>query len=145
MDNIQRLIVNDTPTVDVVEMKHGEWIKNAINPDAMREFHKLKTISLEKARYIMATVKQVIDRVELLDTIHESVVYRWLGQLDGRTYTFPEDKDTELKIKEPDDSLYDLYLKAMNTFFMGDLKDYQDKAIDFQLAYQEYLDKEQGI
>lgn len=32
-------IVQEQPTADVVEVKHGYWVKNAPNPEAMKSFH----------------------------------------------------------------------------------------------------------
>ena len=33
-------LINNTPTADVVEVKHGEWIRNERNIPKMREFHE---------------------------------------------------------------------------------------------------------
>ncbi len=87
----------------------------------------------------MATIKQVIDRVNLPETITDSIKYRWLGELDGIKYKFPEDKDTELVAKEPYDTIYDKYLYAMKDFVSGDLANYSASAILFESAYYEYL------
>ena len=38
--NIVTPILAGTPTVDAVEVVHGEWIKNEPNTEAMREWHK---------------------------------------------------------------------------------------------------------
>ena len=32
--------IENQPTVDAVEVVHGEWIKHKINPEAMRLFHQ---------------------------------------------------------------------------------------------------------
>lgn len=88
----------------------------------------------------MPTVQQVIDRVNF-PGISDSIKCMWLGELDGVRYRYPEDKDTELKIKEPDDKIYDLYLEAMNAFFSGELSEYSAKAILFEDEYQEYMRK----
>lgn len=89
----------------------------------------------------MATVKQVIDRVKLPGEIADSIKCMWLGEFDKVRYRYPEDKDTELKIKEPDDNIYDLYLEAMNAFFSGELSEYSAKAILFGSEYQAYMRK----
>ena len=87
----------------------------------------------------MATVKQVIDRVKLQGDYSDSIKCMWLGELDKVRYRYPEDKDTELKIKEPDDTIYDLYLEAMDAFFSGELAEYSARAILFESEYQAYL------
>lgn len=89
----------------------------------------------------MATVQQVIDRVKLPGEYSDSIKCMWLGELDGVRYRYPEDKDTVLKIKEPDDNIYDLYLKAMDSYFAGDISGYFVDAQMFQIRYQEYLEK----
>ena len=33
--------IKSAPTVDVVEVKHGYWVKNAPNPEAMKSLHEL--------------------------------------------------------------------------------------------------------
>lgn len=87
----------------------------------------------------MATVQQVIDRVKLPGEITDSIKCMWLGELDKVRYRYPEDKDTELKIKEPHDNIYDFYLEAMDSFFRGELAEYSAKAIRFESEYQAYL------
>jgi hypothetical protein len=89
----------------------------------------------------MATVQQVIDRVKLPGEIADSIKCMWLGELDKERYRYPDDKDTELKIKEPDDNIYDLYLDAMYAFFCGELSEYPSKAILFEDEYQAYMRK----
>lgn len=84
------------------------------------------------------TIKEVISRVNLPETINDSIMYRWLGELDKKTYKYPDDADTELAIKDAD--IYEKYLIAMIDFCSGDLKAYQKSAIEFQLAYEERLE-----
>lgn len=84
----------------------------------------------------MPTIKEVLNRVKLSGNIRESVKYRWLGHLDNKSYKYPDDADTELVFKTPD-NLYDLYLKAMNDFFAGDMVNYSASAILFEQAYAE--------
>ena len=38
--DIQEDYIAKIPAVDVVEVKHGYWVKNAPNPGAMRTLHK---------------------------------------------------------------------------------------------------------
>ncbi len=84
----------------------------------------------------MPTIKEVINRVKLQGKICDSVKYRWLGELDNKSYEYPDDADTELIFKNPD-NLYDLYLKALNDFFTGDMVNYSASAILFEQAYAE--------
>ena len=35
------IVLLQTPTADVAEVKHGKWIKHRPNPKAMDEFHKM--------------------------------------------------------------------------------------------------------
>ena len=80
------------------------------------------------------TIKEVIEKVTLSGEIPDSIKYRWVGELDGKKYRYPEDADTELKYSF---NLYKLYLIAMNDFFTGDLSDYAASAILFEKAYAE--------
>lgn len=93
----------------------------------------------------MATIQQVINRSEFMQTIRSPVLYRWLGEFDGVQYRYPEDKNTELKIKEPNDNLYVLYVRAMNDFFNFDLAAYSASAVLFEHEYSEYLRKNGGV
>ena len=34
-----RQIIDEEPTADVEEVKHGEWIRHEPNPEKMRDFH----------------------------------------------------------------------------------------------------------
>lgn len=80
------------------------------------------------------TIKEVMEKVTLSGEIPDSIKYRWVGELDGKKYRYPEDADTELKYSF---NLYKLYLIAMNDFFTGDLSDYAASAILFEKAYAE--------
>lgn len=33
-------VLNEAPTADVAEVKHGEWIRNECNIEKMKEFHE---------------------------------------------------------------------------------------------------------
>lgn len=80
------------------------------------------------------TIKEVIEKVTLPGEIPDSIKYRWVGELDGKKYRYPEDADAELKYSF---ELYKLYLIAINDFFTGDLSDYAASAILFEKAYAE--------
>ena len=82
----------------------------------------------------MPTIKEVLNRVKLPGEISDSIKVRWLGELDKKKYSYPDDADTELKYSF---NLYKLYLIAMNDFFTGDLSDYAASAILFEKAYAE--------
>ena len=80
------------------------------------------------------TLKEVIEKVTLSGDIPDSIKYRWVGELDGKKYRYPEDEDVEIKYSF---ELYKLYLIAMNDFFTGDLSDYAASAILLEKAYAE--------
>lgn len=85
----------------------------------------------------MPTIKEVLNRVKLPGNISDSIKVRWLSQLDNIKYRYPEDADMELAFKPPYDHIYDLYLRAMNDFFTGDMVNYSASAIMFEQAYAE--------
>lgn len=80
------------------------------------------------------TIKEVIEKVTLSGEIPDSIKYRWVGELDGKKYRYPEDADTELKYSF---ELYEKYLIAMNDFFSGDMDAYVDSAREFERVYAE--------
>ena len=80
------------------------------------------------------TLKEAIEKVTLSGDIPDSIKYRWVGELDGKKYRYPEDADVELSYSF---ELYKLYLIAMNDFFTGNLEDYASSAIMFEKAYAE--------
>ena len=82
----------------------------------------------------MSTIKQVLDKVNLSNSYPNAILYRWLGELDKRKYSYPEDADTELAID--DTEIYVKYLVAMNDFYSGDLIAYGESAMEFERAYQ---------
>ena len=63
------------------------------------------------------------------NVIPDEIKYKWLATLDGRisievfgekeakTYTLPDDADTELLVKAPHDDIYVLYCSAMVDFY----------------------------
>jgi hypothetical protein len=83
----------------------------------------------------MPTIKEVLNRVKLPGEISDSIKVRWLGELDKIKYRYPDDVDMELAFKPPHDHIYDLYLRAMNDFFTGDMANYSASAIMFEQAY----------
>lgn len=85
----------------------------------------------------MPKIKDVLSQAKMAEGIAEEVKYRWLGQLDGKTYTFPEDADTELKMKSI--KVYTTYLEAMDAFFSGDMASYEVLALKLRLAYEEEM------
>ena len=82
----------------------------------------------------MSTIKQVLDKVNLSDSYPNAILYRWLGELDRKTYKYPEDEDTELAIDDID--IYVKYLVAEDDFYSGDLMAYGESAMEFERAYQ---------
>ena len=78
------------------------------------------------------TIKEVISNVELPEDIPDSIKYRWLGELDKRTFKYPEDAEANLKYSF---ELYEKYLKAYNDFISGDMDAYVDSAREFRIAY----------
>lgn len=85
----------------------------------------------------MPTIKQVLEKVNLYDSYPNAILYRWLGELDKKTYRYPEDADTELAIDDID--IYVKYLVAMNDFYSCDFTAYAESAMEFDRAYQERL------
>lgn len=84
------------------------------------------------------TIKEVIEKVNLPGDIPDSIKYRWVGELDGERFRFPEDADTELTYSF---DLYEKYLIALNDFFTGNMYAYVDSAREFERVYAE----ERGI
>ena len=85
----------------------------------------------------MPTIKQVLDKLNLSNSYPNAILYRWLGELDKRTYRYPEDADTELAIDDID--IYVKYLIAMDDFFSCDFTAYGVSAMEFDRAYRERL------
>ena len=86
----------------------------------------------------MATVNSVIEKVNSYhpDDISTSIKYRWLGELDNKKYSCPEDGETELVIKSPYDKIYELYIVAMSDFFSCNMRSYEISAGNFQIEYE---------
>ncbi len=82
----------------------------------------------------MPKIKDVLDKVKTSDAIPDSIKVRWLGELDRRVYRLPDDMDAELLYS--DSNIYELYLKAMNDFFTGDMESYRVSSLDFHIAYE---------
>ena len=89
----------------------------------------------------MATINSIIKKVNSYhpDDIPESIKYRWLGELDKKKYSYPEDRETELSIKPPHDNIYELYIVAISDFFSGNLKEYAESAQNFQIEYEKLM------
>ena len=52
---------------------------------------------------------------------------------------YPEDKDKQLLIPEEYTNIYILYLSAMIDFFSGDMEEYNKSAIEFKIAYDDFV------
>lgn len=87
----------------------------------------------------MPKIKDVLKEVHTSEEISDAIKYRWLGELDKKKYSYPEDADTELKMKNIE--VYTTYLKAMEAFFSGDMDNYNALALLFKLAYEEEMSK----
>lgn len=85
----------------------------------------------------MPKIRDVLNQTHLSNEISNVVKVRWLGELDKKRYTYSEDMDTELKMKNIE--VYTTYLKAMEAFFTGDMDDYHACALLFRLAYEEEM------
>ena len=83
----------------------------------------------------MPTIRNVLSEAQIGEGLSEAIKYRWLGELDKKKYSYPEDADTELKLKNAE--VYVTYLEAMDTFLSGDMVEYSVKAELFQMAYEE--------
>ena len=83
----------------------------------------------------MPTIREVLAKAQTREDLSDAIKYHWLGELDKRKYSYPEDADTELKLRSVE--VYVLYLEAMEAFFSGDLAEYSAKAILFERAYTE--------
>jgi hypothetical protein len=80
----------------------------------------------------MSTVQTLIDSVNLPGETPDSIKYRWLSELNGVQYRYPDDADKELKYS---DNLCEKYLIAMSDFFSGDMDDYIKSSREFKIAY----------
>ena len=87
------------------------------------------------------TINSIINKVSLYhpDDIPSSIKYRWLGELDKKKYSYPEDGERELSIKAPHENIYELYLVAMSDFFKCDLRAYEISAQKFRIEYEKLM------
>lgn len=83
----------------------------------------------------MPKIKDVLAQIQTSKEIPDVIKYIWLGQLDKKKYNYPEDADTELKMKNIE--VYTTYLDAMIAFYSGDLAEYSAKALLFEWLYRE--------
>ncbi len=103
----------------------------------------------------MPTMNEVLERVQRIrpNAIEEKDRARWLVTLDGRAFeevigldkpdkspvkAWPDDGAKELLIGNPYDSVYDLYLTAMICFALGEYKDYNNIAEQFERTFQDF-------
>ena len=86
------------------------------------------------------TLKEVIEKVTLSGDIPDSIKYRWVGELDGKKYRYPEDEDAEIKYPF-EFELYEKYLIALNDFFTGNMYAYVESAREFEKVYAERIGK----
>jgi hypothetical protein len=103
----------------------------------------------------MPSINEVIERVKRTkpNTIEEKDQARWLLSLDGRIYeeltktdfpdrlpvkNWPEDGSEELLAVSPYDGVYDLYLTAMICFALGEYKDYNNVADQFEKTLSDF-------
>lgn len=87
----------------------------------------------------MPTIKEVLNRVNL-PGISDSIKCRWLGELDGKRYEYPEDLDIELLYEY---NIYEKYLRAMDDFFNGNMSAYERSAREFRTAFENRKDVRQ--
>ena len=85
----------------------------------------------------MPTIKEVLKEAQTSSEISDAIKYRWLGELDKKTYSYPEDADTELRMKNIE--VYTTYLKAMEAFFTGNMGNYNALALLFEIVYREEM------
>lgn len=104
----------------------------------------------------MPTINEVIERVERVKpmvNVEDQDKAKWLIDLDGRIYneltgrtdpdtlpprSWPEDGDKPLLVGAPYDRLYDLWIISMMEFYMREYTDYNNTAMMFNEAYQEF-------
>lgn len=98
----------------------------------------------------MPSINEVIERVDRNkpNTFDEQTKATWLARVDGRIsieilkedpptlYTYPDDGDKDLLVKEPFDNLYDHYLEAMIDYTNKEFANYNNS----MLMYNEAMD-----
>lgn len=65
-----------------------------------------------------------------------------IAQLFNKPFTklyYPEDKDKTLFLPTIRMDIYILYLSAMIDFFSGDMEEYNKSAMDFKIAYDDFV------
>ena len=71
-------------------------------------------------------------------------VYSLSKSIYTRLY-YPEDKDKQLVLPEEYTNIYILYLSALIDFFSGDMDKYNDSAMKFRDAYNDFKYSVRGI
>ncbi len=98
------------------------------------------------------TINKAIEKASRIhpDALGDDVKSEWISELDGKIaletlhrsgfkpYVFPDDAETELLVKAPYDTIYELYIIAMSDFFSGEIGNYGASAAMFNKAYEEY-------
>ena len=80
----------------------------------------------------MAKIKEVISKVNLSESIPDSIKYRWIGELEGKKFRCPDDADAELRYPF---AVYEKYMIAMDDFFRFDMEAYRKSAEEFRRVY----------
>lgn len=108
----------------------------------------------------MPSINEVIERVNRArpDALDDATKAAWLIELDGKLEreviarhalaegeiapepprAYPEDGDKPLLAQSPYDNLYDLYLMAQIDFFNREAENYNNSALTFNAALDEY-------
>ena len=95
----------------------------------------------------MPSINEIIERVGQLrpDAYDDSSKAGWLIELDGKIYrevilvrSYPEDGDVPLLVPAPYDNLYSLYLMAQIDFHNREGENYNNSALAFNQAMDEF-------
>lgn len=108
----------------------------------------------------MPTINEVLERVNRArpDALDDKTKAGWLIELDGKLYReviarhqlnageeaaepprlYPEDGDRQLLAPPPYDNLYDLYVMAQADFYNREAENYNNSALAFNTALDEY-------
>ena len=93
--------------------------------------------------------------IEYIDGIRpnaydEEVKLKWISNVDCmvkklvfghkevKAYTYPDDMDTELLVKEPFDDVYSFYLESMIDYYNREYANYNNSAMMFEHRFSEY-------
>lgn len=108
----------------------------------------------------MPSINEVLERVNRArpDAIDDETKAAWLLELDGQLYrevilrhrltsgselpeyprNYPEDGDKPLLVPAPYDGLYDLYLMSKSDFYLRELDNYNNSALAYNTALDEW-------